>query len=146
MFFACDALVESDYYRAFQPDHRDNTIMARPNFNIKKDTRRESLFDKWVPALKEGGMTDEDIRGIFVDNPRRYFEGNSRHRADRHRAGRPVRLAVRRRLPSLGQGWQSAWRLPPSNGTAMYFPGGRAGHSERGCNQWQRKRECTAHG
>ena len=33
------------------------------------------LFKRIVPRLKERGVTEADLRTIFVDNPRRYFEG-----------------------------------------------------------------------
>jgi phosphotriesterase-related protein len=33
------------------------------------------LFKRIIPQLKERGVTDADIRTIFVDNPQRYFQG-----------------------------------------------------------------------
>jgi phosphotriesterase-related protein len=34
------------------------------------------LFKNVIPALKQGGVTDEQIQTILVDNPRRLFGGN----------------------------------------------------------------------
>jgi len=34
------------------------------------------LFKKILPKMKAAGVTDEQIRGIFVDNPRRFFGGS----------------------------------------------------------------------
>jgi phosphotriesterase-related protein len=33
------------------------------------------LFKRVVPQLKARGVTEEQLRTIFVDNPRRYFQG-----------------------------------------------------------------------
>ena len=33
------------------------------------------LFKKILPKIKAAGVTDEQIRGIFVENPRRFFGG-----------------------------------------------------------------------
>ncbi len=33
------------------------------------------LFKKLIPKMKAAGVTDEQIRGILVDNPRRFFGG-----------------------------------------------------------------------
>ena len=33
------------------------------------------LFKKLLPKMKRAGVTDEQIRGILVDNPRRFFAG-----------------------------------------------------------------------
>jgi phosphotriesterase-related protein len=33
------------------------------------------LFKNVIPALKKGGVTEEQIRTILVDNPRRLFGG-----------------------------------------------------------------------
>lgn len=33
------------------------------------------LFKRLLPRMKAAGVTDEQIRGILVDNPRRFFEG-----------------------------------------------------------------------
>jgi len=33
------------------------------------------LFKRILPRMKERGVTDEAVRTIFVDNPRRYFRG-----------------------------------------------------------------------
>ena len=34
------------------------------------------LFKRLLPKMKETGVTDEQIRGILVDNPRRFFGGS----------------------------------------------------------------------
>jgi phosphotriesterase-related protein len=34
------------------------------------------LFKRILPRLRDRGVTDADIRTIFVDNPRRYFDGH----------------------------------------------------------------------
>ena len=36
----------------------------------------EHLFDDVLPALRERGVTEEQITAMLVDNPRRYFSGN----------------------------------------------------------------------
>jgi phosphotriesterase-related protein len=33
------------------------------------------LFRNIIPALKQGGVSDEQIKTIVEDNPRRLFEG-----------------------------------------------------------------------
>ena len=36
------------------------------------------LFKKLLPRMKAAGVTDEQIRGLLVDNPRRFFGGEQR--------------------------------------------------------------------
>ena len=62
-----DAACYNDWFEA------DALTAAAPQwsyFHILKDV---------VPALKERGVTDEQIRTMLVDNPRRFFEGNSQY-------------------------------------------------------------------
>jgi predicted metal-dependent phosphotriesterase family hydrolase len=33
-------------------------------------------FEKVIPALKEGGMTDEQLDQMMADNPRRWLAGD----------------------------------------------------------------------
>jgi phosphotriesterase-related protein len=33
------------------------------------------LFKRIIPELKSRGVTDDDLRVIFVENPKRYFAG-----------------------------------------------------------------------
>jgi phosphotriesterase-related protein len=40
------------------------------------DNHPSHLFEKIIPMLKEGGISDEQIRIILEDNPRNLFEGN----------------------------------------------------------------------
>lgn len=40
------------------------------------DWRPTSILTKIVPQLRAGGLTDEDIATILVDNPRRFFSGS----------------------------------------------------------------------
>lgn len=40
------------------------------------DWRPTSILTKIVPQLRAGGLTDEDIATILVDNPRRFFAGS----------------------------------------------------------------------
>jgi predicted metal-dependent phosphotriesterase family hydrolase len=34
------------------------------------------LFKKILPKMKASGVSDEQIRGMLVDNPRRFFGGS----------------------------------------------------------------------
>lgn len=38
---------------------------------VLKDWNQRDLFETWVPRMKELGVTDENLKAIFVDNPRR---------------------------------------------------------------------------
>ncbi|HIY09256.1 MAG TPA: phosphotriesterase [Firmicutes bacterium] len=47
----------------------------------KRDCRHQEvdltyIHRRVLPLLRAGGMTEEDLRGMLVDNPRRFFEGN----------------------------------------------------------------------
>jgi len=33
------------------------------------------IFERLIPKMKTAGVTDEQIRGILVDNPRRFLGG-----------------------------------------------------------------------
>jgi phosphotriesterase-related protein len=44
------------------------------------------LFKRILPKLKERGVSDDDVRTIFVDNPKRYFEGAGPPKRDASRA------------------------------------------------------------
>jgi predicted metal-dependent phosphotriesterase family hydrolase len=39
------------------------------------DWRPDYLFKRLLPKMKEAGISDEQIRNILVDNPRRFFGG-----------------------------------------------------------------------
>ena len=40
-----------------------------------KDWSMTLLFDQIIPQLREGGMTDEQLETMLVDNPRRWLVG-----------------------------------------------------------------------
>lgn len=39
------------------------------------------LFKRIIPKLREGGVTDEDVQTMLVENPKRYFQGEEAPRA-----------------------------------------------------------------
>ena len=46
-----------------------------PTPEAQSKRRYTYLLEEFVPKLKEAGVSEEAIRQILVDNPRRYFEG-----------------------------------------------------------------------
>ena len=46
-----------------------------PTAEARSKRRYTYLLEEFVPRLKEAGVSDEAVRQILVDNPRRYFEG-----------------------------------------------------------------------
>jgi phosphotriesterase-related protein len=42
---------------------------------LAKDWSMTLLFDSVIPALKEGGMTDEQLETMLFENPKRWFAG-----------------------------------------------------------------------
>jgi len=82
-------MIRAGYARSICLSH-DSTCAAwlgRPVFNGRHVATPEAiaasmptwdathLFKRIVPRLKERGVTDEDVRTIFTENPRRYFRG-----------------------------------------------------------------------
>ena len=71
IFFSADMAVMTDWGLALTAQARDrvNNPCAPAN------RRKEAIFDALIPELLENGLTQEEVLEIFVDNPRRYFEG-----------------------------------------------------------------------
>ncbi|ALG11260.1 phosphotriesterase family protein [Kibdelosporangium phytohabitans] len=63
MMLAHDASCHFDW---FPPGLRE---VAAPNWHYA------FIHDTVIPALREAGVTDEQLHTMLVDNPRRYFEG-----------------------------------------------------------------------
>jgi phosphotriesterase-related protein len=66
MVLAHDASCFIDYFGAAHDAVRS---AAAPNWHF------EHISDDVLPALRESGVSDEQIRQMLVDNPRRYFSG-----------------------------------------------------------------------
>jgi len=64
MVLAHDASCFIDYFGAA---HDAVRAAAAPNWHF------EHISDEVLPALRESGVSDEQIRQMLVDNPRRYF-------------------------------------------------------------------------
>lgn len=82
-------MVDAGYVRSLCLSH-DATCagwLGRPVFGGKHVATAEAiaaamprweaahLFKRILPRLRERGVTEADVRTIFVDNPRRYFQG-----------------------------------------------------------------------
>ncbi len=82
-------MVDAGYVRSLCLSH-DATCagwLGRPVFGGKHVTTAEAiaaampkweathLFKRILPRLRERGVTEADVRTLFVDNPRRYFRG-----------------------------------------------------------------------
>jgi phosphotriesterase-related protein len=87
-------MVDAGYVRSLCLSH-DATCagwLGRPVFGGKHVATAEAiaaamprweathLFKRILPRLRERGVTEADVRTIFVDNPRRYFRGEERPR------------------------------------------------------------------
>ena len=62
MVLAHDAACFIDWFS------HDGKVAAAPNWNFTH------ISDDVLPALRERGVTDDQIATMLVDNPRRYFE------------------------------------------------------------------------
>lgn len=88
-------MVEAGYGRSICLSH-DSTCaswLGRPVFGGRMVVTREQiaatlpnwnathLFKRIVPKLRERGVTEDDLKTIFVENPKRYFAGEEAPRA-----------------------------------------------------------------
>jgi phosphotriesterase-related protein len=88
-------MVEAGYTRSICLSH-DSTCaswLGRPVFGGRMVVTREQiaatlpnwdvthLFKRIVPKLRERGVTEDDLKTIFVENPKRYFAGEEAPRA-----------------------------------------------------------------
>jgi phosphotriesterase-related protein len=55
----------------FPEEIRPGTPLEMPNWHFNH------ISDNVLPAFKESGVTDEQIKKMLVDNPRKIFEANS---------------------------------------------------------------------
>jgi len=67
MVLAHDAACYMDYFSGDVA--QDLLNQAAPNWNFNH------ISDHVLPALRQAGVSDADIDGMLVDNPRRYFGG-----------------------------------------------------------------------
>ena len=89
---------DSSCYSDFYPEQRRMTLL--PNWNLVH------ISDDVLPALRERGVTEDQITTMLVDDPRRYF--NSREPRHEHSYGhrdhpRTQSLPARRRLDRRGR-------------------------------------------
>ena len=69
MFLSQDYVVALDWF----PEEQVEQLMAA---GAVKDWSMTLLFDTIIPQLREGGMTDEQLDTMLVDNPRRWLAGS----------------------------------------------------------------------
>jgi phosphotriesterase-related protein len=69
MFLAADFVVALDWF----PPEAEEQIIA--GGLVEEDWSMTLLFERIIPALKEGGMTDEQLETMLVDNPARWLGG-----------------------------------------------------------------------
>ncbi len=69
IIISCDADLRSDYGFTGNRVLRDR----EHNIYVKKFTRRNELFLKMLPRLRERGVPEERINEVFTLNPRRFF-------------------------------------------------------------------------
>ena len=67
--FSCDCAIHSDYGAVLRPNRRDRKNSAL----VLEEGVKKSLFDTFLPMLRERGVTDEEIREVMELNPRRFF-------------------------------------------------------------------------
>ena len=68
-------MLSQDYVVAidwFPPEAVEQLIEAGA---VQEDWSMTLLFETVLPALREGGMTDEQLDTMMVDNPRRWLVG-----------------------------------------------------------------------
>jgi phosphotriesterase-related protein len=68
MFISQDYVVALDWF----PEEQVQQLMEA---GAVKDWSMTLLFDTIIPQLREGGMTDEQLDTMLVDNPRRWLAG-----------------------------------------------------------------------
>jgi phosphotriesterase-related protein len=69
MFLGCDFVVALDWF----PAEAEEQIIA--GGLVEEDWSMTLLFERIIPTLKEGGMTDEQLDTMLVDNPARWLGG-----------------------------------------------------------------------
>ena len=69
MFLSADYCATLDWYSR----EADEQMMAA---GLVKDWSMTIVHDKVIPALREGGMTDEQLETMLVSNPRRWLVGD----------------------------------------------------------------------
>jgi phosphotriesterase-related protein len=69
MFLSADFVVALDW---FPPEAEEQLIAAGV---VEEDWSMTLLFERIIPALKEGGMTDEQLDTMLVANPARWLSG-----------------------------------------------------------------------
>ncbi len=68
MFLSQDFVVALDWF----PDEQVEQLMEA---GAVKDWSMTLLFEQIIPQLREGGMTDDQLDTMLVDNPRRWLAG-----------------------------------------------------------------------
>jgi phosphotriesterase-related protein len=68
MFLSQDFVVALDWF----PEEQVEQLMAA---GAVKDWSMTLLFETIIPQLRQGGMTDEQLETMMVDNPRRWLAG-----------------------------------------------------------------------
>jgi phosphotriesterase-related protein len=68
MFLSADACVTLDWY----PREVDEQMLAA---GLAKDWTMNNVPDNVIPALREGGMTDDQLETMLVANPQRWLTG-----------------------------------------------------------------------
>src|SRR5215217_1719196 len=69
MFLSQDYVVALDWF----PEEQVQQLMEA---GAVKDWSMTLLFDQIIPQLREGGMSDEQLDTMLVDNPRRWLAGS----------------------------------------------------------------------
>jgi len=69
VFLSCDAALRSDFGLTLARNLRNRDT----NSLVIRDRRKEMLFEVFLPALRERGVSEETITEVLVKNPRRYF-------------------------------------------------------------------------
>ena len=75
-------LIDAGHKSRIMLSHDYSVPKARNGAEIQEERRKANpdgfnfITRKVLPRLKELGVSDEDIRQIMEDNPRRFFEGN----------------------------------------------------------------------
>jgi phosphotriesterase-related protein len=68
MFLSQDYVVALDWF----PDEQVQQLMEA---GAVKDWSMTLLFEQIIPQLREGGMTDDQLDTMMIDNPRRWLTG-----------------------------------------------------------------------
>jgi len=69
MFLSADFVVALDWF----PAEAEEQLIAAGV--VEEDWSMTLLFERIIPALKEGGMTDEQLDTMLVANPARWLSG-----------------------------------------------------------------------